>query len=141
MVRLIGILFLYMGKIWKYVLLPLKKNSWARKWREWQFFRQTLRLHTYYDQVLPSEKRTFRVDFTKGTSKYNVFKTTRWHLVTVEKQKCDFLNNQERYEHTVLFCLKVLFPSIFNHNVNDFWEDYHFQFLIFQKFVLRNFSA
>ena len=66
---------------------------------------------------------------------------TRWHLVTVEIQKCDFLNNQERYEHTVLFCLKVLFQSIFNNKMNEFWEDHHLQFLIFQKIILRDFSA
>ena len=40
---------------------------------------------------------------------YFRFWCTRWHLVTIEIQKCDFLNNQERYEHMVLFCLKVLF--------------------------------
>ena len=63
------------------------------------------------DRVVPQKS-----DFCQK----NMPKSTRWHLVTVEIQKRDFLNNQERYEHTVLFCLKVLFQSIFNHKVNDF---------------------
>ena len=62
---------------------------------------------------------TLITDIVKVKENLKLKNSTRWHLVNDEIQKCDFLNNHERYEHMVLFCLNVLFQSFFNSNVDD----------------------
>ena len=125
---------------------PQKLEKWF-KFHE-KIFRRRARsmafkkIKNYVHTIITSEDIVFFLNYWYLIpSPYGSDYCTWWHLVTIEIQKCNFLNNQERYEHAVLFCLKVLFQSIFNNKMDDFWEDHHLQFLIFEKVVLRNFSA
>ena len=50
---------------------------------------------------------------------------TRWLLVNAQPQKCEYFHNHTRYWHSVFFCGKVQFQSIFKRNTIIFRRLYH----------------